>query len=149
MPDLLWPFLVYALSVLVVVAVMLSLSWVLGQRHHDRATGQPFEGGIASYGSARLRFSAKFYIVALLFLVFDLEAVFLYAWAISLRDAGWTGYAGAMFFIGILTAVLVYEWRMGALDWSKRRVPADQRDPRRALSASQGAGNATSMVEKR
>ncbi len=123
MTHLLWPFLVYAAMVFIVIGVMLGLSYVLGQRHREHATNDPYEGGIESYGSARVRYSAQFYVVALLFLVFDLEAAFLYAWAIALRRVGWSGYAGAFIFIITLGIVLIYQWRMGVLDWSRRRLP--------------------------
>jgi NADH-quinone oxidoreductase subunit A len=95
---------------------MLGLSYVLGQRHKERATGEPYEGGHIPTGSARLRFSANFYLIAMFFVIFDLEAVFLIAWAVSLREAGWTGFIGASIFIFLLLVVLVYEWRSGALD---------------------------------
>ncbi len=107
----------FGTSVILLVAAMLGLSYVLGQRHQDRATGSPYEGGIVSEGSARVRLSAKFYLVAMFFVVFDLEAVFLFAWAIAGRELGWPGYWEAMIFIGVLLAALVYLWRMGALDW--------------------------------
>lgn len=100
---------------------MLGFSYVLGQRHQDRATGAPFESGIVSEGSARVRLSAKFYLVAMLFVIFDLEAVIIFAWAVSGRELGWTGYWGVVVFIGILIAALAYEWRMGALDWGPKQ----------------------------
>jgi NADH-quinone oxidoreductase subunit A len=123
----LWPFAVYLAAVIVMVAGMLALSYLLGQRHEERATGEPYESGIVSTGSARLRFSAKFYLIAMLFVIFDLEAVFIFAWAIAFRELGWTGYLGALVFIGVLVAALVYEWKVGALDWgsSRRRTLAE------------------------
>lgn len=96
---------------------MIGLSYVLGQRHTGRATGEPYESGIVSTGSAQLRLSARFYLVAMLFVLFDLEVAFLIAWAIAFREVGWTGYYGALVFVGILVVALVYEWRVGALDW--------------------------------
>jgi NADH-quinone oxidoreductase subunit A len=68
--------------------------------------------------------SAKFYLVAMFFVIFDLEAVFIFAWAIAVRETGWNGYAEAMLFITVLLATLVYLWRVGALDWRQgsRRV---------------------------
>ncbi len=117
----LWPLAVYFVAVIVMVAGMLALSYLLGQRHRERATGEPYESGIVSTGSARLRFSAKFYLIAILFLIFDLEAVFIFAWAVAFRELGWTGYVGALIFIGVLVAALIYEWRIGALDWGSRR----------------------------
>lgn len=117
----LWPFAVYCALVGGLVAAMLGLSYVLGQRHQDRATGAPYESGIVSEGSARVRFSAKFYLVAVFFVIFDLEAVFVYAWAVAVREAGWPGYLELITFVLILGATLAYLWRVGALDW--RSVP--------------------------
>lgn len=120
----LWPLGVYLVIVVMLVVAMLGLSFVLGQRHHNRATGTPYESGILSQGSARVRLSAKFYLVAMFFVIFDLEAVFIFAWAIAVRETGWSGYAEAMTFIAVLLATLVYLWRAGALDWRQgsRRV---------------------------
>ena len=106
---------------------MLGLSYILGQRHEDPATGQPYESGIVATGSARLRLSADFYLVAMFFVIFDLEAVFLFAWAIAFRDLGWGGYLEALGFIGILVAALVYLWRLGALDWGTMARTARRR----------------------
>ncbi|HCC55974.1 MAG TPA: NADH-quinone oxidoreductase subunit A [Solibacterales bacterium] len=117
----LWPFVVYCALVGGLIAAMLGLSYVLGQRHQDRATGAPYESGIVSEGSARVRFSAKFYLVAVFFVIFDLEAVFVYAWAVAVREAGWPGYIELITFVLILGATLAYLWRVGALDW--RSVP--------------------------
>jgi NADH-quinone oxidoreductase subunit A len=102
---------------------MLLLSWFLGQRHRGRETGEPYESGIMPTGSARLRLSAKFYLVAMFFVIFDLEAAFIVAWAVAAREAGWPGYIGVLSFIGVLTAALLYEWRLGALDWGFRSEP--------------------------
>jgi NADH-quinone oxidoreductase subunit A len=96
---------------------MLGLSYVLGERHKARARGEPYESGIPPSGSARLRFDVKFYRVATYFVIFDVEAVFLLAWALSVRELGWAGYAQVLVFIGILVVALVYLWRIGALDW--------------------------------
>jgi NADH-quinone oxidoreductase subunit A len=120
-----WPLAVYIALVGMLVVAMLSLSFVLGQRHTDRATGSPYESGILSEGSARVRFSAKFYLVAMFFVIFDLEAVFLFAWAVAVRETGWAGYAEVLLFITVLLATLAYLWRVGALDWrqgSRRMV---------------------------
>lgn len=114
------PFVVYVVAVLVVVGGMLGISAVLGQKHSERATGEPYESGIVSTGSARVRLSVRFYLVAMLFVIFDLEVVFIIGWAIALREVGWAGYIGVVLFIGILVAALVYEWRTGALDWGSK-----------------------------
>ena len=115
--SLLWPLLLYAGAVILLVGIMVGLSHVLGQRHKEAETDDPFESGIKVTGDARIRFPVHFYIVAMFFVIFDLEAVFIIAWAISLKDVGWTGYIGVLVFIFILIAVLVYEWKIGALDF--------------------------------
>ena len=116
-----WPLVLYFAAVIGLIAVTLVISYVLGMRHTAKAAEQPFESGIVSVGSARLRFSAKFYLIAMFFVIFDLEAVYLFAWAIALRDVGWSGYFEVLIFIGILVAALAYLWRIGALEWGARR----------------------------
>ena len=113
----LWPLAVYFGAVVALVAAMLGVSWVLGQRHSDRATGAPYESGILVTGSARLRVSVRFYLIAVFFVVFDLEAAFVLTWAIAFREVGWAGYAEMVVFVAVLLAALVYLWRNGALDW--------------------------------
>lgn len=116
----LWPLAVYGTAIVVIIAGLIGLSFVLGQRHRERATGEPYESGIVSTGSAQVRFDIKFYLVAVIFLVFDLEAAFLYAWAVAVRETGWAGYAEVLVFVGILAAALAYLWRLGVLDWGKK-----------------------------
>ena len=115
--GLLWPVLIYGAIVLSLVLAMLGLSFVLGQRHREHATEEPYEGGILSAGSARLRFSAQFYLIAMLFVIFDVETIFIVAWAIAFPQLGWYGYIGVMIFVILLFVVLIYEWRNGALDF--------------------------------
>jgi NADH-quinone oxidoreductase subunit A len=112
-----WPLVVYFVAVILIVAGMLALSSVLGERHREPATGAPYEAGILSEGTAQVRLSAKFYLVAMFFVIFDLEAVFIFLWAIAGRELGWAGYWEATVFIGVLCATLAYLWRVGALDW--------------------------------
>jgi NADH-quinone oxidoreductase subunit A len=114
---MLWPILVYGAIVLSLVCLMLGLSFVLGQRHSERATGEPYEGGIVSAGSARLRFSSQFYLIAMLFVIFDVETIFIVSWAIAFQQLGWYGYLGMLIFVILLFVVLIYEWRNGALDF--------------------------------
>jgi NADH-quinone oxidoreductase subunit A len=128
----LWPLGIYCAAAVVVVAVMIGLSYFLGQRHMDRATGEPYESGIAATGSAHIRFDVKFYLVAMFFVIFDLEAVFIFAWAVALREAGWTGYFEVLIFVGVLFAALVYLWRLGALEWGPRRK--ERRTERRGVT---------------
>lgn len=106
---------IYFVVVLVLVVMLLGLSAVLGERHRERATGVPYESGVVSTGSARLRFDVSFYLVAVFFVIFDLEAAFLFAWAVALRDIGWAGYLEGLVFIGVLLAALGYLWRSGGL----------------------------------
>lgn len=113
-----WSGLVYVAAVFGICALMLGLSWVLGGRDWGRAKHEPFESGVVGVGTPRLRLSAKFYLVAMFFVIFDLEAVFLYAWAISVRESGWPGFVEAFIFIFILVASLVYLWKVGALEWA-------------------------------
>ncbi len=117
----LWPLVLYFALVVLVVTAMLVLSYLLGQHHSEKQTGQPYESGIVSTGSARLRFSAQFYLIAMFFVIFDLEAVILIAWAVALQKVGWAGYIEALIFVGILVIALIYVWKMGALDWGPRR----------------------------
>ena len=113
---MLWPLWVYFAGVLAVVAGMIGISFVLGQRHRERATDLPYESGVASTGSARVRLTSNFFLVAILFVIFDLESVFILAWALSVRELGWAGYLEICLFIGVLVATLAYLWREGALD---------------------------------
>lgn len=117
----LWAFGIYFVAVLLLVVAMLSVSYVLGQRHHEKATGSPYESGIVSAGSAHVRLSAKFYLVAMFFVVFDLEAAFIFAWAVAGRELGWSGYWELLIFTGVLLVALAYLWRLGALDWGTIR----------------------------
>ena len=112
----LWPLLLYFGLVLFVVATMLGLSFVLGERHSGRATDQPYESGMLPTGPARLRFDVRFYLIAIFFVIFDLEAAFLFAWAVAARELGWPGYIEAIIFTLILVAGLAYLWRTGALE---------------------------------
>lgn len=107
--------------------LMLGISYFLGARNRGRAGKEPFESGIVSVGNARLRLSAKFYVVAMMFVIFDVEALFLYAWAVNIRETGWAGFIEICIFISVLLAGLVYLGKVGALDWApearRRRKP--------------------------
>jgi NADH-quinone oxidoreductase subunit A len=115
-----WPMVVYFFAVLVVVGGMLGISALLGERHQDRETGEQFESGIKPTGDARIRFSARYYQVAMFFVIFDLESVFVISWAVGLLEVGWLGYIEIVVFIIILLVGLLYLWRVGALDWGTR-----------------------------
>lgn len=114
--TVLWPLLLFAALVLFLLTAILTLSYFLGQRHKERATDLPYEGGIEQTGTARLRFSSQFYLVAMLFVIFDVEAAFIILWALGFWELGWPGYIAVSVFIGQLIVVLIYEWGIGALD---------------------------------
>ncbi|GGE59095.1 NADH-quinone oxidoreductase subunit A [Streptosporangium jomthongense] len=113
-----WAIGLFIIAVIGLCAFMLGVSALLGGRSKGHSKGLPFESGIIGRGSARQRFSIQFYLVAMLFVIFDIEAVFLFAWAVSVREVGWSGFWGAAVFIFILLAGLVYDRRVGALDWA-------------------------------
>ncbi|KMQ72952.1 NADH-quinone oxidoreductase subunit A [Marinobacter subterrani] len=117
----------FIVAVLGLCAFMVGASSLLGGRSHGISKSLPFESGIIGAGSARQRFSVKFYLVAMLFVIFDIEAVFLFAWSLVIRDVGWTGFWGAAVFIFILLAGLIYDSRTGALDWAPQSRTADKR----------------------
>ncbi|MCO6059157.1 NADH-quinone oxidoreductase subunit A [Pseudomonas sp. MOB-449] len=113
-----WGFAIFLLGVVGLCAFMIGVSSLLGSKSIGRSKNDPFESGMLPTGSARLRLSAKFYLVAMLFVIFDVEALFLFAWSVSVRESGWAGFIEATIFIAILLAGLVYLWRIGALDWA-------------------------------
>lgn len=119
--PLLWPMVLYFAAVLSVAAGMLGISFVLGQRHSERTTGLPYESGVNVVGSARARVRPDFFRIAIFFVVFDLESVFIYAWAVSVKALGWKGYAGILVFVGVLLVTLGYLWREKAFDVGARR----------------------------
>ncbi len=115
-----WPLLIYAGLAVAITAGMLLISNFLGQRHSEKATVQMYESGIEVTGDARLRFPVKYYIIAMFFVIFDLEAAFIIIYAVTFKQTGWIGYWGIVVFITILLAVLIYEWRTGALDFGPK-----------------------------
>ena len=114
-----WPFLLYVLAVAGVLGVTLVFSWFVGARsRHGGAKDIPYESGILPVGHAEdMRLSIEFYLIAIFFVIFDLETIFIVAWAVAFNDVGVTGYLAASFFIVMLLVALFYEWRTGALDW--------------------------------
>jgi len=113
----LWPFVVYFIAVLLLVATMLGLSYVLGQKRANQATNMPFESGVLSVGSPQIHMSVEFYLVAIFFVIFDLETVFIFAWAVAFFELGWEGFIAVLLFIAVLGVALIYELSTGALDW--------------------------------
>ncbi|MCC6384899.1 MAG: NADH-quinone oxidoreductase subunit A [Bacteroidia bacterium] len=113
----LWPILVYAGGVVLLITIMLGASYFLGERHQETVTDTVYESGIKVTGDAWFKFPVHFYILAMFFVIFDLEVVFIVAWAINARALGWEGYLAIATFIGSLVAILIYVWRIGALDF--------------------------------
>ena len=123
-----WAFAVYVIGAICICLTMIGLAALLGGRAYGRAKNKPFESGVDSVGNARLRFSAKFYLVAMFFVIFDVEALYLFAWSVSVRESGWVGFIEAAIFIGLLLVGLLYLWRIGALDWApKKRALTDKK----------------------
>lgn len=120
-----WAFAVFLIVSIGLCCLMLAGAWFLGGKARGRHTNTPFESGIASVGSAKLRLSAKFYLVAMFFVIFDVEALYLYAWSTAIRESGWVGFAEAAIFILVLLAGLFYLVRIGALDWAPARRQFD------------------------
>ena len=112
-----WPAALYAALVFVLAALILTLSWLLGERQYHGSDAERYESGIKPAGPLPKRLSVEFYQVALFFVIFDLEAVFIFSWAVSARKLGWLGYLELLVFVLLLFAGLVYLWRVGALDW--------------------------------
>jgi NADH-quinone oxidoreductase subunit A len=106
------------LGVSVVNAVgMLAASHVLNPRRSTPEKDMPYESGIVPLGDTRTRFSVKFYLIAISFIIFDLEAIFLIPWAVEMRSLGWGPFVAVLIFSAVLVVGLIYEWRKGVLDW--------------------------------
>jgi NADH-quinone oxidoreductase subunit A len=108
---------IHLIVILGFAAFILVLSHMLGPRRQEKDKSSPYECGVKPVGSPRQRFSMKFYIIAILFILFDIEVVFLFPWAINLRALGGVGLVEMFVFIGILALGLIYAWRKGALEW--------------------------------
>jgi NADH-quinone oxidoreductase subunit A len=111
------PLLILLVLSVVNAVVMVGASTLVSPTQRTEVKSAPYESGIDPLGSGRERFSVKFYVVAILFIVFDVETVFLVPWAVVMREVGLPGFAAAAIFIFILTVGLVYEWKKGALEW--------------------------------
>ncbi|HAD39973.1 MAG TPA: NADH-quinone oxidoreductase subunit A [Plesiomonas shigelloides] len=116
-----WSFAIFVLAIIALCLFMVGTASLLGGKAWGRSKNQPFESGVDSVGSARLRFSAKFYLVAMIFVIFDVEALYLFAWSVSVRESGWLGLIEASVFIVVLLIGLLYLWRIGALDWTPEK----------------------------
>ncbi len=119
MPSAYLPIIVHLIVVVAIAAAILGLSAWVGVKRPTREKLSPYECGIPPVGNARERFSISFYLVAMLFILFDVEAVFLYPWAVVYKGLKWFGFLEMFLYIAILLAGYVYIWKKGALDWSR------------------------------
>ena len=113
-----WPVLLQALIAMAVATGMIGVSYILGKKIRNRVKDMPYECGITPTGSARERFSVKFYLVGMLFILFDIEAIFLYPWAVVYRELKMFAFFEMLLFIALVLAGFFYIWKKGALDWS-------------------------------
>ena len=120
MADLLreyFPILLFLGIAAAVAGAMIAASLLLARQRPDPEKLSPYECGFEAFGDARRQFDVRFYLVSLLFIIFDLEVAFLFPWAISLGDIGVYGFWSMVAFLGVLTVGFIYEWRKGALEW--------------------------------
>jgi NADH-quinone oxidoreductase subunit A len=111
------PLVIYAVIVVGVVGLLITLSNLLGPQKPYKSKLLPYESGIVPVDPARKRYSVRFYLTAMLFIIFDVEAVFFYPWAVVLHQLRWYGVIEMLVFIGILLVALVHIWRKGGLEW--------------------------------
>jgi NADH-quinone oxidoreductase subunit A len=116
--ELYFPVLVQAVLAMALAAGLLSASFVLGKRVRNLVKDMPYESGIVPTGDARRRFSVKFYLVAMLFILFDIEAIFLYPWVVVYRELKMFGFVEMLTFVVLILSGFFYIWKKGALDWS-------------------------------
>jgi len=116
--EVYFPVLLQVAIAMVVATLMLGLSYVLGKKVRNRAKDMPYESGIVPTGDARQRFSVKFYLVGMLFILFDIEAIFLYPWAVVYRQLKMFAFFEMLIFIVLILCGFFYIWKKGALDWS-------------------------------
>jgi len=119
-PEGLLSLVLYGLIALVLIGTLMIVSWLLGHKSRGGLKEEPYESGIAPTGQAKLREPVPFYLVAIFFIVFDVEAIFIVSWAVAWDLIGWAGFWQITFFIVILFLGLVYLWKMGGLDWGPR-----------------------------
>jgi NADH-quinone oxidoreductase subunit A len=117
-PEMYFPVLLQVAIAMAIAALMLGLSFVLGKRVRNRVKDMPYESGIVPTGDARHRFSVKFYLVGMLFILFDIEAIFLYPWAVVYRELKMFAFVEMLIFIVLIFCGFFYIWKKGALDWS-------------------------------
>lgn len=138
-----WSAVAFILAAIGLVVFMLVVPRLLGGRSQGLQKEEIFEAGVVGSGNARIRLSAKFYLVAIFFVIFDLEALYLYAYSVSVREAGWLGFAAAATFITILIIGLIYELSLGAMNWA----PADKLRKKARLYAAPAGFNLADITK--
>ena len=113
-------FVIYFLAIIMLTVTMLVISRLLNPKVIPRKNPLPFESGIVPYGNTNIRWSVNYFLVAILFVIFDMEAVFLYVWSVVVLETGWPAFFANSVFVGILLIALSYEWRMGVLEWGRK-----------------------------
>ncbi len=111
------PILVFIVIALVFGGVLTTVGWVVSPARPDPDKLSPYECGFEAFEDARMRFDVRYYLVAILFILFDLEIAFFFPWAVAYEQIGFAGFMAMMVFLGILTVGFIYEWKKGALDW--------------------------------
>ena len=139
-----WSAVAFILAAIGLVVFMLTVPRLLGGRAKGLQKEEIFEAGVVGAGNARIRLSAKFYLVAIFFVIFDLEALYLYAYSVSVRETGWLGFAAAAIFIGVLIVGLIYELSLGAMNWS----PADKLRKKARLHAAPAGSRENKQKKK-
>jgi NADH-quinone oxidoreductase subunit A len=124
--ELYFPVLLQACVAVAIAASMVALSWLLGRRVKNPVKDMPYESGMIPVGDARQRFSVKFYLIAMIFILFDIEAVFLYPWAVVYRELKMFAFLEMFIFLVLILAGFFYIWKKGALDWAEYRPEASQ-----------------------
>ena len=120
MQDLLMDYLRIVIFIGVALAIGLALliaPFLVAYQQPDPEKLSAYECGFAAFDDARMKFDVRFYLVAILFIIFDLEVAFLFPWAVAFKEVGWFGFWSMMIFLGVLTIGFIYEWRKGALEW--------------------------------
>jgi NADH-quinone oxidoreductase subunit A len=125
-----FPVLIQALIALVVASALVALSYLIGKKVKNRVKDMPYECGIAPTGDARERFSVKFYLVAMLFILFDIEAIFLYPWVVIYKDLKMLAFVEMLVFIVLILAGFFFIWKKGVLDWSPDAIVAKPAAPK-------------------
>ena len=125
--EVYFPVLLQALVAMLLAAGLITVSYLLGKRVKNRVKDMPYESGIVPTGDARQRFSVKFYLVAMLFILFDIEAIFLYPWAVVYRELLMPGFVEMLVFVILILSGFFYIWKKGALDWSGSGITGKKR----------------------